>query len=251
MRVFHRVIGITIFYLLIISASGCTDEDSIVNDIDEDDDVIELSEDQQIAVEYFKEIALGFEIGNASDVTRKWNTDVIIYVAGEENEVLLSELDEILDDLNQLIPDDEIELRLTDNESESNFYVFLGKGSEYADINPSAANFVNSNFGLFFVRFNSFNYITSATMYVDTERPEVLNQRHLLREELTQSLGMAQDSPRFQDSIFQSSYSGTTVQYSQYDEAVIRMLYHPEMAPGLDEAGVDPILREIVTEVID
>ena len=245
MKALRKFLVITSIGLSAIFIKGCSDSDTIVNDIDE------LTAEQQVAVDYFKDIALGFEFGNASDVTRKWNTDVIIYVEGEENEVLLSELDVILNDLDELIPDSEIELRLTENESESNFFVFLGPGSDYADINPSAANFVASNFGLFFVRFNSLNYITSASMYVDTERPAVLNQRHLLREELTQALGMAQDSPRFQDSIFQINYSGTATEYNRYDEAIIRMLYHPEMRTGLNEVGVDPILREIVQEVIE
>lgn len=236
---------LTTICLSVIFVQGCSDTGT---NVDEDND---LTDEQQIAVDYFKDIALGFEFGSASDVTRKWNTDVIIFVDGETNPVLLNELDVILNDLNALIPDSEIELRLTDNEPGSNFFVFLGPGSEYGEINPSAANFVDSNFGLFFVNFNSANYITSATMYVDTRRAAGLNQRHLMREELTQALGMAQDSPRFQDSIFQSSYSGTATEYNRFDEAVIRMLYHPNMQTGLNAAGVDPILREIVQEVIE
>ena len=228
--------------LIALVVSSCSDTGTGVDD--------ELTEDQEIAISYFKEIALGFEFGNATDVTRKWNRDVLIFTGGEKDDALLNELDEIIDELNELISRDDIELRLTADSTQSNFYIYLGPGSSFGEIFPPAANFVNSNFGLFFVNFNASDFITSARMYVDTERPAPLNQLHLLREELTQALGMAQDSPRFQDSIFQINYSGTATEYNKYDKAVIQMLYHPQMQTGLFEAEVDPVLRDIVGEVI-
>ena len=210
-----------------------------------------LTENQRFAVEYFKEVALGFEFGNASKVTRKWGDDVNIYLMGEPTNVLLRELDDIIDDLNRLIPSTGPELRIVANSANSNFILYMGTGEGYAEIDGNAKNLVASNYGLFFVNFNRRNFITSATMYVDTERGSEINQRHLLREELTQALGFARDSGRFSDSIFQESYSGTATDYNQFDEAVIRMLYHPEMQTGLNAAGVDPILREIVQELIE
>jgi hypothetical protein len=211
----------------------------------------ELTKNQKIAVEYFKEVALGFELGSSSKVTRKWGHDILIYVTGEPNNLLLRELDTIITDLNRLIPDTGPELRLTNTSANSNFLIFLGPGSDYAEMDSRAKNNVASNYGLFFVKFNSRNVITSATMYVDTERAAEINQRHLLREELTQALGLARDSGRFSDSIFQERYSGTATSYNQFDEAVIRMLYHPEMRTGLDAESVDPVLRQVVKDVIE
>ena len=63
-------------------------------------------------------------------------------------------------------------------------------------------------------------------MYIDTQRPDVSGQKHLLREELTQSLGLANDSYLFDDSIFQQSWTNVT-KYSQMDKDIIRLLYHP------------------------
>ena len=211
----------------------------------------ELTVNQKVAIQYFKDIALGFEFGSASEVTRKWNRDINLFVTGEPTDLLLDELDRILEDLNRLIPDSGPRLRITEESARGNLNVFLGKGEEYAQMNSSAANRVGANYGLFFVNFNSQNYITSATMYVDTERATDIQQRHLLREELTQALGLAKDSPRYPDSIFSDSFGGVVTEYNRFDEAVIRMLYHPKMATGLDESAVDPILREIVPEVIE
>ena len=210
-----------------------------------------LTINQQAAIQYFKDIALGFEFGNSSEVTRKWAYDVRIFVAGEPSQVLLNELEDVLSDLNNLIPDTEIQLSLTDESADSNMLLFFGEGEDFVQLDSRAANQVDSNFGLFFVRFNPLNYITSASVFVDTVRATEIQQRHLLREELTQALGMAKDSSLLPDSIFQQSFSTVVTEYNKFDEAVIRMLYHPNMRTGLNAAGVDPILREIVQEVIE
>ena len=210
-----------------------------------------LTEDQQNVIEYFKEVALGFEFGNAPEITRKWNQDVVMYVGGEQNEMLQVELNEVITELNELISGENIEIRITADSSESNYYVFFGPGENYAEIESRAQSHVISNFGLFFVSLSGTNHITSGTMYVDTERPAPRNQRHLLREELTQSLGMAKDSNRYSDSIFNADYSVDVTEYSEYDKALIRLLYHPKISTGLDSTEVDPILREIVGEVIE
>ena len=36
-------------------------------------------------IEYFNEIALGFEFGGASEVTRKWKNDMKIFVGGNKH----------------------------------------------------------------------------------------------------------------------------------------------------------------------
>ena len=55
---------------------------------------------------------------------------------------------------------------------------------------------------------------------------------HLIREELTQSLGLLADSARYEDSIFYQEWT-TTNRYSPLDRAVIEMLYQPLLLPGI------------------
>ena len=43
-------------------------------------------------IEYFCEIALGLEFGGASEVTRKWNSEMRIFVGGDTTAALLDEL---------------------------------------------------------------------------------------------------------------------------------------------------------------
>jgi hypothetical protein len=82
-------------------------------------------------------------------------------------------------------------------------------------------------------------------MYVDINRANLAEQKHLLREELTQSLGLARDSQEYPESIFQSAWTNTT-NYALIDSDLIRLLYHPDMSIGLTKAQVDVVLKEIL-----
>lgn len=242
MRKYHRLHILLLLLASLMLVQACSDSETSVGPIDD-----ELSDEQSLAITYFKEVALGFEFGNASEITRKWDEDVKIYLGGERNEALLQELNIVIDDLNELIDEGDIGITVTPDTLEANVYLFLGKSSDFVRIYPPAETAIASNFGLFYVWFsNSTNTFTRAYVFVDTVRPEPLNQRHLLREELTQILGFGKDSPRFQDSIFQSRYSGVATEYNEYDKAVIQMLYHPSISTGLNSLQVDSRLRDIV-----
>ena len=82
-------------------------------------------------------------------------------------------------------------------------------------------------------------------MYVDIVRADMNEQKHLLREELTQSLGLARDSQKYTESIFQSSWTITN-EYAEIDKDLIRLLYHPDMKIGLRENQVHDVLRQIL-----
>jgi len=224
--------------LLLIIVSSCSkDEEDVLPQS-------ELSEYQIKVIDYYKDIALGFEFGNASNVTRKWNSELRIFIGGEPNSELINELENIKTEINELAKDG-FKVNIVNDSLKSNYYIFFGTGTEYAEIFPSQSNLVDSNWGLFSVYWNSRNQITSGYMYVDITRANSTEQKHLLREELTQSLGLAKDSPLYMESIFQSTWTNTT-QYASIDKDLIRLLYHPDMRFGLNENQVDNILREIL-----
>jgi hypothetical protein len=223
--------------LLIIVSSCSKDEEDVLP-------VSELSEYQNEVVNYYKDIALGFEFGNASNVTRKWNSDLRIFIGGEPNIELQNELENIKTEINELVKDG-FKVNIVNDSLKSNYYIFFGSGTEYARIFPNQSNLVDSNWGLFYVNWNGSNHFTSGYMYVDITRANSTEQKHLLREELTQSLGLAKDSPLYMESIFQSSWTNTT-QYATIDKDLIRLLYHPNMRSGLNENQVDKILTEIL-----
>ncbi|WP_433794081.1 DUF2927 domain-containing protein [Actinoplanes sp. CA-252034] len=61
---------------------------------------------------------------------------------------------------------------------------------------------------------------------------------HLIREELTQSMGMLQDSRKYRDSIFQADYGRATVRCSAIDKEVIRLLYRGTVFRGQDRKTI-------------
>jgi len=195
-------------------------------------------------IEYFNEIALGFEFGSASEVTRKWKNDMKIFVGGTKTPIMMDELQRVIQEINALATDGFSASVVTDS-LESNFYIFLGSGGDYAKKFPSVLNLVLSNWGLFNVYFDASNVIYGGIMYVDIDRASNVEEKHLMREELTQSLGLAKDSNRYPDSIFQANWTSAT-EYSNIDKDLVRLLYHSSMQIGLDRMQSAELLREII-----
>ena len=203
-----------------------------------------LSDYDNSVIDYFKEVALGFEFGNGDDVTRRWTSELRIFVGGVPNLELMDELKIIKEEINDLATNG-FKINIVLDSSKSNYYLYFGNGSKYAKLFPNQSDLVISNWGLFSVFWNGQNQFTSGHMYVDVIRANLTAQKHLLREELTQSLGLGRDSPLYSESIFQSGWT-TTTEYADIDKDLIRLLYHPKMALGMDEKQVESVLKEIL-----
>ena len=228
----------SLFIVILISSCSKDDDDDILPEFI-------LSEYEIDVIDYFKDIALGFEFGNTSNITRKWNSEMKVFIGGEPSFELLAEFEKIRTEINELKTDG-FNVTVVDDSLQSNYYIFFGSGTKYAEMFPDEANLVNSNWGLFYLLWNSQNQFYSGHMYVDIIRANSIEQKHLLREEFTQSLGFARDSQLYMESIFQSDWT-TTIEYAPIDKELIRLLYHPEMSVGLNELEVDNALREILS----
>ncbi|MEQ9305955.1 MAG: DUF2927 domain-containing protein, partial [Marinoscillum sp.] len=182
-------------------------------------------------IRYFKDIALGFEFDNVSRITRKWIGDMKIFVGGSPPAYLSSELNSIIGEINQLTSQT-FAIEVVSDTLMSNYYVYFGSGSDYAQYFPSQGSLVATNWGLFSIYWNDSNQLFSGHMYVDIDRANTVEQKHLLREELTQSLGLARDSPLYSESIFQQSFVTKTTEYAEIDKELIYLLYHPDMPIG-------------------
>ena len=60
---------------------------------------------------------------------------------------------------------------------------------------------------------------------------------HLIREELTQSLGIMNDSYRYKDSIFYQEWTDT-IDYAPIDRTIISLLYDSRLKPGMGKDQV-------------
>ena len=204
-----------------------------------------LTEYNESVVSYFKEVALGFEFGNESKITRRWEGNMKLFIGGKPTPALIAETNRVVNEINNLAAN-EFKVEVVGDSLQSNFYIFFGSGNSYAAIFPAQSSFVASNWGLFSITFNNSNQLFKGHMYVDINRANLLEQKHLLREELTQSLGLARDSELYSESIFQQSFSTKTTEFAPIDRDLVRLLYHPKMKVGLDRDQVDKLLREIL-----
>lgn len=170
------------------------------------------------SIQYLKEISLGREFESDKTQLYRWTTDMKIYVYGKTTPSLNKELRNIVSELNQII--NPIDIEIVSDRSSANMFIYFGSYLDFQSERPNEdPKLLEENWGLFRT-FENEGY-----MYVDVERADELEQKHLLREELTQSLGLFNDSYKYPESIFYQEWT-TTTEYSKIDREVIDMLYN-------------------------
>lgn len=171
------------------------------------------------AKEYFKEIALKTEFDGDRKSAFVWTTDMKIFVDGQKPEYLMNELRKIVAELNVII--DPINIKIVSNKSESNYIVYFGSHTDFkSKYKLYSPQHLETNWGYFEISTNS------GKMYVDLNRnDDKESHRHLLREELTQSLGLVNDSWVYPESIFYQGWT-TTTEFAPIDRELIDMLYN-------------------------
>jgi hypothetical protein len=172
----------------------------------------------QEVMDYYDEIVMNSEFNGRRSEAFRWTTDMKIYVEGESNPELLSELNEVVNELNDII--NPIDLVIVNNRNEANMFVYFGSANGFSSQHPSVnKSRLVHNWGYFTVGAND------GMMYVDTYRANNQEQKHLLREELTQSLGLLNDSHKYPESIFYQEWT-TTTEFAPIDRELIDMLYN-------------------------
>lgn len=185
-------------------------------------------------IDYFEAIALGSEFEGSPETVKKWLQDVDVQVSGQPTAADLETLDDTVTDLNELISP--IDINIVDQDADINIYIV--PLSEFREYIPT---YVEGNWGYFSYRFRETGELYTADIVVRSEGIEQGLRSHLLREELTQSFGLAKDSNTYPDSIF---YQGTSFveEYSDLDETMIDILYRPEIETGFTKQQVEEAL---------
>ncbi|HAS40970.1 MAG TPA: hypothetical protein DCS93_10840 [Microscillaceae bacterium] len=192
---------------------------------------------------YFKEIAIGSEYGRGKKIV-KWTRDMKIFVMGDKIPEMEQELDKIIKELNQLVRP--IRIQRVYNKSQANFYVFFGTVGQYLKkVESNAGRYARRNLAMFYVYYGRQGTVTKGSMYVDTYTMKAKNTRkHLLREELTQALGLMNDSYKYPSSVFYQKFSRST-RYTKIDKQIIRLLYSNQIKPGMSRQQVEQALRNL------
>lgn len=90
--------------------------------------------------------------------------------------------------------------------------------------------------------------ITRAVAIVRAELPPAL-RTSCIHEEIAQGLGLGNDSPDARPSIFNDDDEFGRL--TSMDEELLKLLYDPELRPGMDAVEAMPIVRRIVTDRLD
>lgn len=172
----------------------------------------------QEVMDYYDEIVMNSEFNGPRSEAFRWTTNMKIYVEGEPTSELLSELKRVVGELNDII--NPIDLVIVNNRNEANMFVYFGSADGFSRQHPSVnKSRLSNNWGYFSVEPGR------GMMYVDTYRANNDEQKHLLREELTQSLGLVNDSKKYPESIFYQEWT-TTTEFAPIDKELIDMLYN-------------------------
>jgi hypothetical protein len=208
----------------------------------------ELTPYQKKVITYFQDLTLGFQSGSSTQVVRKWQSEMKIFVGGNPDELLVTELNNIIAEVNALATDG-FKISLTNDTLQSTSYFFFGPAKDFIARYSYAKELAVNNWAISYFYFNSNNALTKTVSYVDTERAvDVFARKHLLREQLSYSLGFTRNSKMFAYSIFQEAWT-TTNFFADIDKDCIQLLYHPNMHPGLNKVTSAEVLTQLVKEL--
>jgi hypothetical protein len=88
---------------------------------------------------------------------------------------------------------------------------------------------------------------TRAFAVIRSEHPDLL-RLSCMHEELTQGLGLPNDSPRARPSIFNDDEEFALL--TDLDELLLRILYSPELRPGMTPDEARPVVEALATQLI-
>ena len=193
----------------------------------------------QAQIDYFMEIALGTEWGTSNQLIRKWTQNVRIKVSGTRTSEDNATINRVIGELNELISGSGVQLTLDNNNP--NVEIIYAPETDFSRLEP---NYVPGNLGFFRTSWNAGVLNHAKILVTSTNRVTQRERSHLLREELTQVMGLVRDSWRDQNSIFYQGWTDVN-QYTDDDRAVIQILYLSNIRPGMSRSQVVSTLQAV------
>jgi hypothetical protein len=183
---------------------------------------------------YFLKIALGSEYGLGDFTIKKWKTDICIEVSGQPTPEDLQTLCRVIDDLNDIIGD---KIHIDIVASGGNVQIHFIPQAEFYQYEPPGIVFYG---GFFWNWWNYSGEISQSRIVIASDRLTQRHRSHLIREELTQALGLMNDAMDFKDSIFYQGYSEIT-EFSPLDRDIIKLLYDEQITAGMSNFQVKEV----------
>ena len=195
-------------------------------------------------LKYFLDIVLKNEFERKIEKCKKWGGNIRLYTFFEKYNISLdNEINNIINDINNL--SDTIKIYRTTNIKDSNVKVFLSSRDTFKKhISRENWKYLNDNYGFGRIFYNNNFIISQALVYVDIYKTDNLDcQKHLLREEITQILGMPNDI-NLKKSIFNKDWECIT-QYSKFDTMIIKLFLSDKIQAGMDKKEIIEVYNSI------
>jgi hypothetical protein len=188
-------------------------------------------------INYFKEISLGSEYGDAGSLIIKWPEQIVrIKIFGIPDEKAMNCLNSVIKDFNDISETTKLELSCDEiGDIDIHFIPY----SEFSKIEPK---YVSGNMGFFTWDNTRDCRIYHGRILIDNQTIDSTFRCHLIREELTQSLGLGNDAKKespYKDSIFFGEGGRSTTYYSDIDKKLIQMMYSKNLPFCANSEEVD------------
>jgi hypothetical protein len=192
------------------------------------------------ALSYFSEIALKSEYGGQSfeGIVRRWEQPLIVEIRGHPTAGDLATLNAHLDLLRQTTGS--LDISVTQQTGTGNFVVYF---VPLDDLREDIPGYVEGNWGFVNISWDDHARIQQAAVGIATDVTNQKQRNHLILEEVTQGLGLLNDSPLYQDSIFQIEWTETQ-KLSDLDLWVVAMLYSPVIKAGMGRVETESALSD-------
>jgi len=190
---------------------------------------------QMISVEhqFAEEVLLGAEYGTKTNSVRWVSAPTVsAFYANDEERLILSET---LSQINEALTGTNVQMvEGAPNDRQSSIRVYFAPLAELDSIAQSEGfRYITGNLGLVWNFWNPSHEIVRSVVLIAKDKLKGQMLKHIVLEELTQSLGLMDDSALFQDSVFYSSEGdgGGATRLSIQDRKLIRFFYS-HLRPG-------------------
>ena len=191
---------------------------------------------------YFNEVVLDTEYADGGDASlvQKWAWPITYWAGGDPTDKDIAVLDGFIETLNAIEGFPGIEK--AESEWGAALTIYFCDSEELH--NRMGPNFAGEEYdGAVTFWYNGFNEIYSGIICVRSDLDQFLRNSVLL-EEIYNGLGPVQDTSLRTDSIISQAYNEVQ-QMTRIDLLILQLLYHPDIACGMNAAECEAVIRQL------
>lgn len=212
------------------------------------------SEYEKDLIGYFNEVALNSEFYDNPKCIIKWLKPMKLFINkdGSLNEQS-SRVKQVVDKINNLVTSG-FNIQLVDDKSKANAIIYLNTPEQVRSLRPdfykkfSKVQIGEDVAGFTYMEYRLDNgYINRAFVFININET-LETQLSVILEELSQSIGIPNDSEKYKESIFFNNHADSENvihEYSAIDKDVIKILYHPKMKAGYNARQANKVMKEL------